>query len=1025
MEVAAVTATTGALGPVLAKLCALLGDGNNRLEVRREKGDIELLKSELEGLYPLLLRRLPEVEDAMAEARELSYDIDDAVEGLILDLEHTTNQLQQGERKMFPFRDLRTKLGDLSKRCRQRIISSRRSKPAVDPRARFLHKDAPELVGMDTHKAAVMKLLAGDGEGSGGGGGSPTHSRRRRRRLVVCIVGFAGMGKTTLADLVYRAIAHQFQRRAFASLSPTSSTVDVLKSILRQLGDDDTSIQFAGTKATSEQHLVGYISNILADKRYLVIVDGIWCLEEWEIIGRAFPENYMDSKIILTTGVNAIAEQCSTREFIHELGGIDRYDAIMLSEAVILRESETRDLLAVNLELCGNIESISRGMPLAVHCFSAAAADSLVQGNYDGWDTWLEQVQDRFVSIRFLKPLVESLWLVYDNLPIHLKTCLLYCTAYPDFLSEKVLTTEVQSSDRHGLLRKWIAEGFVSKLDAAEAYFDELVSRNLLLPHHSGQRFFQVHPVMLPFLVCKSKEANFFTHWPDNRGTRRIRRLFIHHPLDEESCPHSRPYSLGGMEPTLSHTRSLVVSFRGQSAAPRFGQDTRWYAVISKLQMLKHLRVLDLEEMTKLRNGDLPFICQLLSLRYLGLKGCSRITALPPEIGGLQNLQTLDISSTGVSGLPMAMGKLQNLESLDISNTEVRHLPTEVGELQSLETLNVSSTRITEVPREIGKVQHLKALNVSNTRVIELPWEGSLLSNSVRVIAGDKNSPQLVKFSDGLGAVWRDLEKGVIAQSSGAKCRRQDLSILLFDHFGVSSGPLPVTGLKVASRHTGIPQWLKQRLADVSSLDIRLCRLLEEDLEFLRQMPNLQVLALRFETLPREPMVIATGGFAKLESFLVDCRLPLASFEQGAMPKLKHLEFKFYTGRATSVQSMGITRLRSIENVVFRCSGYYRSDCPGITAILGVVRKEAAEHTQRISLWINDKEEVFPEKDAGGEVCEEHVSNVAGAGSSEGRGMKTSMLAGKGMGKALQIRNRNYASGSRTIKTHEIQEVQE
>jgi Leucine-rich repeat (LRR) protein len=41
------------------------------------------------------------------------------------------------------------------------------------------------------------------------------------------------------------------------------------------------------------------------------------------------------------------------------------------------------------------------------------------------------------------------------------------------------------------------------------------------------------------------------------------------------------------------------------------------------------------------------------------------------EIGRLQNLQTLDVSSTNIRRLPVEIGKLKHLETLDVSRTEV------------------------------------------------------------------------------------------------------------------------------------------------------------------------------------------------------------------------------------------------------------------------------------------------------------------------------------------------------------------
>jgi hypothetical protein len=78
------------------------------------------------------------------------------------------------------------------------------------------------------------------------------------------------------------------------------------------------------------------------------------------------------------------------------------------------------------------------------------------------------------------------------------------------------------------------------------------------------------------------------------------------------------------------------------------------------------------------------------------------------------------------------------------------------------------------------------------------------------------------------------------------------------------------------------------------------------------------------------------------------------------MPKLRHLEFKFYAGLPCH-EPMGITHLCSLQKVVFRSSRWYESHAPGISTTIAVVRKEAMEHRNRITLCINGDQEVFPE----------------------------------------------------------------
>ncbi|CAL4986819.1 unnamed protein product [Urochloa decumbens] len=891
---AAVTAATGALGPVLVKLTDLLGAEYKLQEGTRR--DIVSIKSELKPVHDLLGKLWGREDldvaftDWMAEARELSYDMEDDIDGFTLGLERDDGGFIQWEATDSPFKEFMERVKDVSKRCGKMqkvgdtICSS--SKLTTDPRALFLHKDGSELVGMERKKEKLIEQL--------------------QEHEMVCIVGSAGMGKTTLADLVYQTIGDEFQCRAFVSVHPSPNMTEILGTILSQVAAgamsagsgtkpaaqqnivNDKSISLSeksGTESAAEQNdFIKGISTFLSDKRYLVIIDDIWQWEEWEDIRKALPKNNLRCKLIMTTRVWSIAKKCHTEQGAHmyeqRFGGVDaaRLSATRLSKSV--EGTNAKGLSTKIADMSGMPPYYF--CPLAVICLSSAWAESHVQQGDDGeWNTWASHVlDDGFLSTPSLKPLVQSLCLGFNDLPVQLRTCLLYCTVYPQLngIAKGLLYKEC-------LVRKWIAEGFVSEVKVAEAYFDKLVSMNLL---HLGMH--KLHPIMRAFLVCKAKEDNFIAY--DGAGNsshaKKIRCL----SLTTDRYPD---------EDVLSHTRSLVVS----------GQQCRLDGV--PLKAFKKLRVLEIKS-SRLQNIHLVDICGLIWLKYLDLMGCGHITELPREIGRLQNLETLHVEGTCIGKLPTEIGKLQHLRTLDISGAKVR-------ELSCSKDQNPLLSVVFYTDRSSGQKLKLLLCDISSS-------------------GGEE----------------------VISSSEG-KCR-EDLSILvLFNHFGERCEVLPVRMLRVAGRHMKIPQWVKLDLRNVCSLDIRLCKLMHEDLEFLKtQMPNLQALELRFEVFPRELVAITGGGFSKLETFYVDCRLPrVITFEEGAMPKLKHLEFKFYSGPATSQDySMGIMHLPNLKRVVFRCSEYYTMDGPGISATIEVVRIEAAQHPNKITLYVNDMEpEVF------------------------------------------------------------------
>ncbi|CAO2150210.1 unnamed protein product [Urochloa humidicola] len=242
----AVTAASGALGPVLKKLTALLDPKYELPEESRR--DIVSIKSGLEPVHDLLGKLWGRVDldaackDWMMEARELSYDMDDGIDSFTLYLEPWDSFFFQREATDRPFKEFVEKVKGVSKRCSEMqnihgdATICNHNKLSTDPRALFLHKDASELVGME-EKEELIRLL--------------------QEHEMVCIVGFAGMGKTTLADLVYQTIGEEFQCRAFVSVHLSPNIVDILGTILSQVTNGSV------TEPAAEQDIINDISSTI------------------------------------------------------------------------------------------------------------------------------------------------------------------------------------------------------------------------------------------------------------------------------------------------------------------------------------------------------------------------------------------------------------------------------------------------------------------------------------------------------------------------------------------------------------------------------------------------------------------------------------------------------------------------------------------------------------------------------------------------------------------------------------------
>lgn len=79
-------------------------------------------------------------------------------------------------------------------------------------------------------------------------------------------MGFGGLGKTRLANQIYRQLEVQFEHRAFVSVSQKPNIRKILRNILSQLG-------YSAQKETNmeiwdEEELIRKLQEFLKNKRY-------------------------------------------------------------------------------------------------------------------------------------------------------------------------------------------------------------------------------------------------------------------------------------------------------------------------------------------------------------------------------------------------------------------------------------------------------------------------------------------------------------------------------------------------------------------------------------------------------------------------------------------------------------------------------------------------------------------------------------------------------------------------------------
>jgi hypothetical protein len=269
---------TGAMSSLLPKLGELLLEEYN-LKDSVKKG-IEELKDELESMEAALVKVSsvpldqldPQVKIWANEVRELSYVIEDSLDSFVTRIEGVEPtklkfknllKIVQNKRTKFKVRheiasDIKdiesqvTKIKERYKRYKIKDVVANHASTTVDPRLSALYNKASDLIGIDEQIQELLKVLAE---------GADTSEKDPK---IVSIVGFGGLGKTTLAKALYDNPNKKYDYKGFVPVGQNQVAKKVLRDILFEL--DRKLYKDAATM--DERQMINQMQSFLKDKRY-------------------------------------------------------------------------------------------------------------------------------------------------------------------------------------------------------------------------------------------------------------------------------------------------------------------------------------------------------------------------------------------------------------------------------------------------------------------------------------------------------------------------------------------------------------------------------------------------------------------------------------------------------------------------------------------------------------------------------------------------------------------------------------
>uniref|UniRef100_A0A8R7NZE3 Disease resistance protein RPP13 n=2 Tax=Triticum urartu TaxID=4572 RepID=A0A8R7NZE3_TRIUA len=620
------------------------------------RGEIKFLKAELESREAALIKiseapldQSPDIQVKLwaRDVRDLSYEIEDGIDRFRVHLEcrqqkkphnfmgfihRSMDMLTKGKIRHnigIDIKDIKSRIKEVSERRERYKVDSVVPKPTSTStdtlRQLALFKKVTELIGTEGRSLDIVRMLMEGDE------------MIKKQLKLVSIVGFGGLGKTTIANVVYEKLRGDFDCRAFASVSLNPDMKKLFTSLLHQLGKGKYN-NIMDESAWSETQLISEIREFLRNKRYFIVIDDVWDKSAWRSIRCALTENGCGSRVIITTRILDVGKEVSD---VYQLKPLSASDSRILFYQRIFGTGDK----CPPVQLAEISESILRkcgGVPLAIITMASVLASKKEhQNTYTYWSKVYQYMGSGLENNPDLMDMRRILYISYYDLSPKLKACLLYLSLYPE--NYDIKTKE--------LIWKWIGEGFVreeqgkSLYEVGEDYIAELINKSLVQPKYidiaNKPSSVHVHDMVLDLITSLSNEESFLATLGGHQTRSlpsKVRRLSLQ-TSNEEDVKQMPTMS------SLIHVRSLTV----------FSKDLSLFSALSGFLVL---RALDLSNCRGVGNHDMMEVCNLFHLRYLSLEGTS-ITEIPKEIGNLQLLQVLDIRSIRMEKLPSTFVQLR------------------------------------------------------------------------------------------------------------------------------------------------------------------------------------------------------------------------------------------------------------------------------------------------------------------------------------------------------------------------------
>ncbi|XP_023908119.1 disease resistance protein Roq1 [Quercus suber] len=629
-----------------------------------------------------------------------------------------------------------------------------------------LQRDTNDLVGIDSQVEELMTLLA-------------IGSNDVR---IIGIWGMGGIGKTTLARVVYHMIFNDFEGGSFITNIGEEFERHGLLPLQQKLICEILRERSMNIRDVNDGVLM--IKNRLRHKRILLVLDDVNQFNQLEKLAGKLNWFGPGSRVIITTRDKHLLIRHDVFE-IYEVKELNNDDAHHLFRLKALK----RDCLAKDYqELSKQFVNYAKGLPLAIEVLGSF----LIGRGKEEWESELERLKEfpKKEIINIFQRSFDGLHEVDKEIFLHIacffnmknkyyvEEILDYLGLQPKIgLSVLIERSLLKDHDSHFLMH-----------DLLQKMGQDIVRKDC--PQDPGRRsklwlYKDIHNVLMK-----------------NSGTEEIQGLVLELPMfpkDEEQHksekaywkleafskmpnlklliingvhilhgPKHLPHSLKCLHWNEYPLKSLPSSFQWDelvelcmfhSKIKRLWEGIKHYGKLKSIKLNdslnliatpnvtgvpnlkklvfkgcinlhevhpsilvhKRLTLLDLENCKSL--SSLPSRFEMQSLEILILSGCSKIKRIPEFMKNMEHLWKLHLDGTAITKLPSSVEHLTNIASLHLRDCKnLVCLPSIICSFKSLKDINLAGcSKLDSLPKKLWNVESLEMLDVSGITLREPP----------------------------------------------------------------------------------------------------------------------------------------------------------------------------------------------------------------------------------------------------------------------------------------------------------------